>query len=142
MSHLIAQDKAAADEKEFIIEMGEWTPLQESLNIEDLPPTELYHQNPEEMSSRNMRDWLSSRNYPYKTLKRLKQESLRKIVVSFMKTEKMYNRMFYLDYNNPQYYELTKRYKVLGPKEIPVMALPENAHKKRHELMDMFPSEV
>ncbi|KAK1407829.1 hypothetical protein QVD17_39456 [Tagetes erecta] len=139
---VIAQDKAAADEKEFIIEMGEWTPLQESLNIEDLPPTELYHQNPEEMSSRNMRDWLSSRNYPYKTLKRLKSESLRKIVVSFMKTEKMYNRMFYLDYNNPQYYELTKRYKVLGPKEIPVMALPENAHKKRHELMDMFPSEA
>ncbi|KAK1419498.1 hypothetical protein QVD17_28670 [Tagetes erecta] len=139
---LIAQDKAAADEKEFIVEMGEWTPLQESLNIEDLPPTELYHQNPEEMSSRNMRDWLSSRNYPYRTLKRLKQESLRKIVVSFMKTEKMYNRMFYLDYNNPQYYELTKRDKVLGPEEIPVMALPENAHKKRHELMDMFPSEV
>ncbi|KAK1415072.1 hypothetical protein QVD17_30842 [Tagetes erecta] len=139
---LVAQDKAAADEKVFIIEMGEWTPLQESLNIEDLPPTELYHQNPEEMSSRNMRDWLSSRNYPYRTLKRLKQESLRKIVVSFMKTEKLYNRMFYLDYNNPQYYELTKRYKVLGPKEIPVMALPEDAHKKRHELMDMFPSEV
>ncbi|KAK1406242.1 hypothetical protein QVD17_41532 [Tagetes erecta] len=139
---LIAQDKAAADEKEFVIEMGEWTPLQESLNIEDLPPIELYHQNPEEMSSTNMRDWLSSRNYPYKTLKRLKSESLRKIVVSFMKTEKMYNRMFYLDYNNPQYYELTKRYKILGPKEIPVMALPENAHKKRHELMDMFPSEV
>ncbi|KAK1406252.1 hypothetical protein QVD17_41543 [Tagetes erecta] len=139
---MIAQDKAEADEKEFIIEMGEWTPLQESLNIEDLPPTELYHQNPEEMSSRNMRDWLSSRNYPYKTLKRLKSESLRKIVVSFMKTEKMYNRMFYLDYNNPQYYELTKRYKILGPKELPVMALPENAHKKRHELMDMFPSEV
>ncbi|KAK1411591.1 hypothetical protein QVD17_38145 [Tagetes erecta] len=139
---LIAQDKAAADEKEFIVEMGEWTPLQESLNIEDLPPTELYHQNPEEMTSRNMRDWLSSRNYPYKTLKRLKQESLRKIVVSFMKTEKMYNRMFYLDYNNPQYHELTKRFKVLGPKEIPVMALPENAHKKRHELIDMFPSEV
>ncbi|KAK1431890.1 hypothetical protein QVD17_08663 [Tagetes erecta] len=139
---LIAQDKTTADEKEFIIEMGEWTPLQESLNIEDLPPTELYHQNPEEMSSSNMRDWLSSRNYPYKTLKRLKSESLRKIVVSFMKTEKMYNRMFYLDYNNPQYYELTKRYKILGPKELPVMALPENAHKKRHELMDMFPSEA
>ncbi|KAK1419478.1 hypothetical protein QVD17_28650 [Tagetes erecta] len=139
---MIAQDKAEADEKEFIIEMGEWTPLQESLNIEDLPPTELYHQNPEEMSSREMRDWLSSRNYPYRTLKRLKSESLRKIVVSFMKTEKMYNRMFYLDYNNPQYYELTKRYKILGPKELPVMALPENAHKKRHELMDMFPSEV
>ncbi|KAK1427798.1 hypothetical protein QVD17_16493 [Tagetes erecta] len=111
---LVAQDKAAADEKEFIIEMGEWTPLQESLNIEDLPPTELYHQNPEEMSSRNMRDWLSSRSYPYRTLKRLKQESLRKIVVSFMKTEKMYNRMFYRDYNNPQYYELTKRYKVFS----------------------------
>ncbi|KAK1431999.1 hypothetical protein QVD17_08852 [Tagetes erecta] len=139
---LIAQDKVAVDEKQFVIEMGEWTPLQESLNIDDLPPTELYHQNPEEMSSRSMRDWLSSRNYPYRTLKRLKQESLRKIVVSFMKTEKMYNRMFYLDYNNPQYYELTKRYKVLGPKEIPVMALPENAHKKRHELMDMFPNEV
>ncbi|KAK1429948.1 hypothetical protein QVD17_12311 [Tagetes erecta] len=139
---LIIQDKVAADEKEFVVEMGEWTPLQESLNIEDLPPTELYHQNPEEMSSRNMRDWLSSRNYPYRTLKRLKQESLRKIVVSFMKTEKMYNRMFYLDYNNPQYYELTKRYKVLGPKEIPVMALPEDAHKKRKELIDMFPSEV
>ncbi|KAK1406522.1 hypothetical protein QVD17_41920 [Tagetes erecta] len=139
---MIAQDKAEADEKEFIIEMGEWTPLQESLNIEDLPPTELYHQNPEEMSSREMRDWLSSRNYPYRTLKRLKSESLRKIVVSFMKTEKMYNRMFYLDYNNPQYYELTKRYKILGPKELPVMALPENAHKKRQELMDMFPSEV
>ncbi|KAK1431824.1 hypothetical protein QVD17_08523 [Tagetes erecta] len=43
---LIAQDKAAADEKEFIVEMGEWTPLQETLNIDDLPPTELYHQNP------------------------------------------------------------------------------------------------
>ncbi|KAK1441337.1 hypothetical protein QVD17_07184 [Tagetes erecta] len=139
---LIAQDKAAADEKEFIVEMGEWTPLQESLNIDDLPPTELYHQNPEEMSSRNMREWLSSRNYPYKTLQRLKHESLKKIVVSFMKTEKMYNRMFYLDYNNPQYYELTKRYKVLEPKEITVMALPENAHKKRKELIDMFPSEV
>ncbi|KAK1414872.1 hypothetical protein QVD17_30633 [Tagetes erecta] len=139
---MIAQDKAEADKKEFIIEMGEWTPLQESLNIEDLPPTKLYHQNPEEMSSSNMRDWLSSRNYPYKTLKRLKSESLRKIVVSFMKTEKMYNRMFYLDYDNPQYYELTKRYKILGPKELPVMALPENAHKKRHELIDMFPSEV
>ncbi|KAK1414846.1 hypothetical protein QVD17_30607 [Tagetes erecta] len=53
---LIAQDKVAADEKEFIVEKGEWTPLQESLNIEDLPPTELYHQNPEEMSSSNMRD--------------------------------------------------------------------------------------
>ncbi|KAK1427822.1 hypothetical protein QVD17_16518 [Tagetes erecta] len=139
---MIAQDKAEADKKEFIIEMGEWTPLQESLNIEDLPPTELYHQNPEEMSSTDMRSWLSSRNYPYRTLKRLKSESLRKIVVSFMKTEKMYNRMFYLDYNNPQYFELTKRYKILGPKELPVMALPENAHKKRHELMDMFPSEV
>ncbi|KAK1411654.1 hypothetical protein QVD17_38211 [Tagetes erecta] len=139
---LIAQDKAAADEKEFIVEMGEWTPLQESLYIDDLPPTELYHQNPEEMTSRNMREWLSSRNYPYRTLKRLKHESLKKIVVSFMKTEKMYNRMFYLDYNNPQYYELTKRYKVLGPKEIPVMALPEDAHKKRKELIDMFPSEV
>ncbi|KAK1414964.1 hypothetical protein QVD17_30730 [Tagetes erecta] len=108
---LIAQDKVAADEKQFVIEMGEWTPLQESLNIDDLPPTELYHQNPEEMSSRSMRDWLSSRNYPYRTLKRLKQESLRKSCF-------------------------------LGPKEIPVMALPENAHKKRHELMDMFPSEV
>ncbi|KAK1441059.1 hypothetical protein QVD17_06896 [Tagetes erecta] len=114
---MIAQDKAEADKKEFIIEMGEWTPLQESLNIEELPPTELYHQNPEEMSSREMRDWLSSRNYPYRTLKRLKSESLRKIVVSFMKTEKMYN-------------------------QLPVMAPPENAHKKRHELMDMFPSEV
>ncbi|KAK1441112.1 hypothetical protein QVD17_06950 [Tagetes erecta] len=139
---MIHQDKAAADEKEFVTEMGEWTPMQESLNIEDLPPTELYHQNPEEMSASDMRSWLSSRNYPYKTLKRLKSESLRKFVVSFMKTEKMYNRMFYLDYNNPQYFELTKRFKVLGPKEIPVMALPENAHKKRHELMDMFPSEV
>ncbi|KAK1429975.1 hypothetical protein QVD17_12366 [Tagetes erecta] len=139
---MIAQDKTEADKKEFVIEMGEWTPMQESLNIEDLPPTELYHQNPEEMSTSDMRSWLSSRNYPYKTLKRLKSESLRKIVVSFMKTEKMYNRMFYLDYNNPQYFELTKRFKVLGPKEIPVMALPENAHKKRHELIDMFPSEV
>ncbi|KAK1414798.1 hypothetical protein QVD17_30557 [Tagetes erecta] len=139
---LTAQDKVAADEKEFIVEMGEWTPLQESLNIEDLPPQELYHQNPEEMSSRNMREWLSSRNYPYRTLKKLKHESLKKIVISFMKTEKMYNRMFYLDYNNPQYYELTKRYKVLGPKELPVMALPEDAHKKRKELIDMFPSEV
>ncbi|KAK1441493.1 hypothetical protein QVD17_07425 [Tagetes erecta] len=139
---MIAQDKAAADTKEFVIEMGEWTPMQESLNIEDLPPTELYHQNPEQMTSTEMRSWLSSRNYPYRTLKRLKSESLRKIVTSFMKTEKMYNRMFYLDYNNPQYFELTKRYKVLGPKELPVMALPENAHKKRHELMDMFPSEV
>ncbi|KAK1407868.1 hypothetical protein QVD17_39495 [Tagetes erecta] len=139
---MIAQDKADADKKEFVIEMGEWTPMQESLNIEDLPPTELYHQNPEDMTASDMRSWLSSRNYPYKTLKRLKSESLRKIVVSFMKTEKMYNRMFYLDYNNPQYFELTKRFKVLGPKEIPVMALPENAHKKRHELIDMFPSEV
>ncbi|KAK1408288.1 hypothetical protein QVD17_39936 [Tagetes erecta] len=139
---ITAQDKAEADQKEFVIEMGEWTPMQESLNIEDLPPTELYHQNPDEMTASNMRSWLSSRNYPYKTLQRLKSESLRKIVVSFMKTEKMYNRMFYLDYNNPQYYELTKRFKVLGPKEIPVMALPENAHKKRHELMDMFPSEA
>ncbi|KAK1414839.1 hypothetical protein QVD17_30600 [Tagetes erecta] len=139
---MIAQDKAEADQKEFVIEMGEWTPMQESLNIEDLPPTELYHQNPDEMTASDMRSWLSSRNYPYKTLQRLKSESLRKIVVSFMKTEKMYNRMFYLDYNNPQYFELTKRFKVLGPKEIPVMALPENAHKKRHELMDMFPSEV
>ncbi|KAK1427958.1 hypothetical protein QVD17_16731 [Tagetes erecta] len=139
---LTAQDKAAADEKDFVVEMGEWTPLQESLNIDDLPPQELYHQNPEEMSSRNMREWLSSRNYPYKTLKKLKHGSLKKIVESFMKTEKMYNRMFYLDYNNPQYYELTKRYNVLGPKEIPVMALPENAHKKRQELIDMFPSEV
>ncbi|KAK1431877.1 hypothetical protein QVD17_08635 [Tagetes erecta] len=139
---MIAQDKAEADKKEFVIEMGEWTPMQESLNIEDLPPTELYHQNPDEMTASNMRSWLSSRNYPYKTLQRLKSESLRKIVVSFMKTEKMYNRMFYLDYNNPQYFELTKRFKVLGPKEIPVMALPENAHKKRHELMDMFPSEA
>ncbi|KAK1432344.1 hypothetical protein QVD17_09240 [Tagetes erecta] len=137
-----AQDKAEADQKEFMVEMGEWTPMQESLNIEDLPPTELYHQNPDEMTTYEMRSWLSSRNYPYKTLQRLKSESLRKIVVSFMKTEKMYNRMFYLDYNNPQYFELTKRFKVLGPKEIPVMALPENAHKKRHELMDMFPSEV
>ncbi|KAK1415338.1 hypothetical protein QVD17_31118 [Tagetes erecta] len=139
---MIAQDKTEADKKEFVIEMGEWTPMQESLNIEDLPPTELYHQNPEDMTASDMRSWLSSRNYPYKTLKRLKSESLRKIVVSFMKTEKMYNRMFYLDYNNPQYFELTKRFKVLGPKEIPVMALPENAHKKRHELIDMFPSEV
>ncbi|KAK1414849.1 hypothetical protein QVD17_30610 [Tagetes erecta] len=139
---LIAQDKAEADKKEFVIEMGEWTPMQESLNIEDLPPTELYHQNPDEMTASNMRSWLSSRNYPYKTLQRLKSESLRKIVVSFMKTEKMYNRMFYLDYNNPQYFELTKRFKVLGPKEIPVMALPEDAHKKRHELIDMFPSDV
>ncbi|KAK1419509.1 hypothetical protein QVD17_28681 [Tagetes erecta] len=94
------------------------------------------------MSSRCMRDWLSSRHYPYRTLKKLKLESLKKIVVSFMKTEKMYNRMFYLDYNNPQYYDLTKRYKVLEPKEITVMALPEDAHKKRHELIDMFPSEV
>ncbi|KAK1419477.1 hypothetical protein QVD17_28649 [Tagetes erecta] len=139
---MIAQDKAEADQKEFVIEMGEWTPMQESLNIEDLPPTELYHQNPDEMTASDMRSWLSSRNYPYKTLQRLKSKSLRKIVVSFMKTEKMYNRMFYLDYNNPQYFELTKRFKVLGPKEIPVMALPENAHKKRHELMDMFPSEA
>ncbi|KAK1429811.1 hypothetical protein QVD17_12060 [Tagetes erecta] len=139
---LTAQDKAAADEKEFIVEMGEWTPLQVSMNIDNLPPTELYHQNPEEMSSRNMREWLSSRNYPYRSLKKLKHESLKKIVVSFMKTEKMYNRMFYLDYNNPQYYELTKRYKVLEPKEIMVMALPEDAHKKRKELIDMFPSEV
>ncbi|KAK1429943.1 hypothetical protein QVD17_12302 [Tagetes erecta] len=94
------------------------------------------------MSSRNMREWLSSRNYPYKTLKKLKHESLKKIVVSFMKTEKMYNRMFFLDYNNLQYYELTKRYKVLEPKEITVMALPEDAHKKRKELIDMFPSEL
>ncbi|KAK1411672.1 hypothetical protein QVD17_38230 [Tagetes erecta] len=139
---MIHQDKAEADKKEFVTEMGEWTPMQESLNIEDLPPTELYHQNPDEMTVYEMRSWLSSRNYPYKTLQRLKSESLRRIVVSFMKTEKMYNRMFYLDYNNPQYFELTKRFKVLGPKEIPVMALPENAHKKRHELMDMFPSEV
>ncbi|KAK1440696.1 hypothetical protein QVD17_06525 [Tagetes erecta] len=139
---ITAQDKTEADQKEFVIEMGEWTPMQESLNIEDLPPTELYHQNPDEMTASDMRSWLSSRNYPYKTLQRLKSESLRKIVVSFMKTEKMYKRMFYLDYNNPQYFELTKRFKVLGPKEIPVMALPENAHKKRHELMDMFPSEV
>ncbi|KAK1427756.1 hypothetical protein QVD17_16450 [Tagetes erecta] len=92
---LIAQDKAAADEKEFVTEMGEWTPMQESLNIEDLPPTELYHQNPEEMSASDMRSWLSSRNYPYKTLKRLKSESLRKIVVSFMKTEKLYNLKSY-----------------------------------------------
>ncbi|KAK1427926.1 hypothetical protein QVD17_16677 [Tagetes erecta] len=139
---MIAQDKAEADKKEFVIEMGEWTPMQESLNIEDLPPTEFYHQNPDEMTASNMRSWLSSRNNPYKTLQRLKSESLRKIVVSFMKTEKMYNRMFYLDYNNPQYFELTKRFKVLGPKEITVMALPEDAHKKRHELMDMFPSEA
>ncbi|KAK1415039.1 hypothetical protein QVD17_30808 [Tagetes erecta] len=139
---LTTQDKATADEKEFVVEMGEWTPLQESLNIDDLPPEELYHQNPEEMTSRNMREWVSSRNYPYNTLKRLKHESLKRIVISFMKTEKMYNRMFYLDYNNPQYYKLTKRYKVLGPKELPVMALPEDAHKKRQELIDMFPSEV
>ncbi|KAK1429976.1 hypothetical protein QVD17_12367 [Tagetes erecta] len=139
---MIHQDKAEADKKEFVTEMGEWTPMQESLNIEDLPPTELYHQNPDEMTTSDMRSWLSSRNYPYKTLQRLKSESLRKIVVSFMKTEKMYNRMFYLDYNNPQYFELTKKFKVLGPKEIPVMGLPENAHKKRHELMDMFPSEA
>ncbi|KAK1424574.1 hypothetical protein QVD17_19907 [Tagetes erecta] len=139
---MIHQDKVEADKKEIVTEMGEWNPLQESLNIDDLPPTELYHPNPDEMTAFEMRSWLSSRNYPYKTLQRLKSGSLRKIVVSFMKTEKMYNRMFYLDYNNPQYFELTKKFKVLGPKEIPVMALPENAHKKRHELMDMFPSEV
>ncbi|KAK1407722.1 hypothetical protein QVD17_39346 [Tagetes erecta] len=72
---MIAQDKADADKKEFVIEMGEWTPMQENLNIEELPPTELYHQNPEEMSASDMRSWLSSRNYPYKTLKRLKSES-------------------------------------------------------------------
>ncbi|KAK1434378.1 hypothetical protein QVD17_00117 [Tagetes erecta] len=139
---LNAQDKVTADEKEFVVEMGEWTPLQESLNIDDLPPKELYHQDPEEMSSTSMREWLSSRNYPFKTLKRLKRESLKKIVVSFMKTEKMHNRMFFLDYNNPQYYELTKRYKVLEPKEVTVMALPEDAHKKRKELIDMFLSEM
>ncbi|KAK1424684.1 hypothetical protein QVD17_20019 [Tagetes erecta] len=139
---LIHQDKVEADKKEIVTEMGEWNPLQESLNIDDLPPTEIYHPNPDDMTTFEMRSWLSSRNYPYKTLQRLKSESLRRIVVSFMKTERMYNIMFYLDYNNPQYFELTKRYKVLGPKEIPVMALPENAHKKRHELMDMFPSEV
>ncbi|KAK1431858.1 hypothetical protein QVD17_08602 [Tagetes erecta] len=139
---LIHQDKAEADKKEIVTEMGEWTPMQESLNIEDLPPTELYHPNPDEMTAFEMRSWLRSRNYPYKTLQRLKSVSLKKIVVSFMKTEKLYNRMFYLDYNNPQYFELTKKYKILGPREIPVMALPEDAHKKRHELMDMFPSEV
>ncbi|KAK1427810.1 hypothetical protein QVD17_16505 [Tagetes erecta] len=122
--------------------MGEWTPLQESLNIDDLPPEELYHQDPEEMTTVSMRQWLSSRNYPYKTLKRLKRESLKKMVVSFMKTEKMHNRMFFLDYSNPQYYELTKRYRVLEPKEIPLMALPVDAHKKRKELIDMFPSEM
>ncbi|KAK1414754.1 hypothetical protein QVD17_30508 [Tagetes erecta] len=38
---ITAQDKAEADQKEFVVEMGEWTPMQESLNIEDLPPTEL-----------------------------------------------------------------------------------------------------
>ncbi|KAK1427854.1 hypothetical protein QVD17_16552 [Tagetes erecta] len=139
---MIHQYKAEADKKEIVTEMGEWTPMQESLNIEDLPPTELYHPNPDEMTAFEMRSWLSSRNYPFKTLQRLKSGSLKKIVVSFMKTEKLYNRMFYLDYNNPQYFELTKKYKILGPKEIPVMALPEDAHKKRHELMDMFPSEV
>ncbi|KAK1431981.1 hypothetical protein QVD17_08822 [Tagetes erecta] len=137
-----AQEKVTADEKEFVVEMGEWTPMQESLNIDDLPPEELYHQDPEEMTSRNMREWLSSRNYPYKTLKRLKHESLKKIVVSFMKTEKMHHRMFFLDYNNPQYYELTKRYRVLEPKKIRLMALPEDAHKKRKELIDMFPSKM
>ncbi|KAK1411626.1 hypothetical protein QVD17_38182 [Tagetes erecta] len=52
---MIAQDKADADKKEFVIEMGEWTPMQESLNIEDLPPTELYHQNPEDMTASDMR---------------------------------------------------------------------------------------
>ncbi|KAK1419536.1 hypothetical protein QVD17_28710 [Tagetes erecta] len=139
---MMHQDKAEADKKEIVTEMGEWTPMQESLNIDDLPPTELYHPNPDDMTSYEMRSWLRSRNYPYKTLQRLKSVSLKKIVVSFMKTEKLYNRMFYLDYNNPQYFELTKKFKILGPKEIPVMALPEDAHKKRHELMDMFPSEV
>ncbi|KAK1421758.1 hypothetical protein QVD17_24360 [Tagetes erecta] len=89
------------------------------------------------MTSTDMRQWLQSRNYPYKTLKRLK-----KIVVSFQKSEKMHNRMFFLDYNNPQYFELTKRFKVLEPKEIPLMALPEDAHKKRKEMIVMFPSEV
>ncbi|KAK1424430.1 hypothetical protein QVD17_19759 [Tagetes erecta] len=137
-----AQDRVDGDKKEFVVEPGEWTPLQESLNIDDLPPEELYHQNPEDMTSTDMHQWLQSRNYPYKTLKRLKKESLKKIVVSFQKSEKMHNRMLYLDYNNPQYFELTKRFKVLEPKEIPLMALPVDAHKKRKDLFDMFPSEM
>ncbi|KAK1427966.1 hypothetical protein QVD17_16745 [Tagetes erecta] len=103
-----AQDKAEGDDKEFVVELGEWNPLQERLNIDDLPPEELYHQNPEEMTSVDMRQWLQSRNYPYKTLKRLKKESLKKIVVSFQASENMHNRMLFLDYNNRQYFELNK----------------------------------
>ncbi|KAK1411715.1 hypothetical protein QVD17_38275 [Tagetes erecta] len=82
-----AQDNVVGDDKEFVVEMGEWTPLQESLNIDDLPQEELYHQNAEEMSVPGMRQ-------------------------------------------------------VLEPKEIPLMALPEDEHKKRKELIDMFPSEM
>ncbi|KAK1421904.1 hypothetical protein QVD17_24625 [Tagetes erecta] len=50
--------------------------------------------------------------------------------------------MLFLDYNNPQYYELTKRFRELEPKEIPRMSLPVDAHKKRKDLIDMFPSEI
>ncbi|KAK1419461.1 hypothetical protein QVD17_28630 [Tagetes erecta] len=62
------------------------------------------------MTTTSMRQWLSSRNYPYKTLKRLKR--------------------------------ISEKDCVLEPKEIPLMALPVDAHKKRKELIDMFPSEM
>ncbi|KAK1429800.1 hypothetical protein QVD17_12038 [Tagetes erecta] len=54
------------------------------------------------MTTVDMRQWLQSRHYPYKTLKKLKKESLKKIVVSFQASEKIHNRMFFFDYNNPQ----------------------------------------
>ncbi|KAK1427948.1 hypothetical protein QVD17_16711 [Tagetes erecta] len=51
----ISSQDRDGDHREFVVEPGEWTSLQESLNIDDLPPEELYHQNPEEMTTVDMR---------------------------------------------------------------------------------------
>lgn len=47
--------------------------------------------------------------------------------------------MIYLDVDNPEYLEITKRTRLLKPKEIKAMSMDDSVLKKGKELMDMFP---
>lgn len=109
---IAAESYVASDLNEIFVEHGEQEPAQESINVEEIPETDLHHRNPDDMSAYDMRNWLLSSNQPRKKLKVFKSESLKELVKAFQVTEQKQRGIITLDKDNPEYLEITKKQEI------------------------------
>lgn len=72
-------------------------------------------------------------------LRVLNSESLLILVKTSQATEKKHKSIIYLDLDNPDYLEISKRTRILKPKEISNMVMQESVIRNRRELILMFP---